>query len=135
MTHNKSKFPSFLMRYGWIILAVLLIYSTFAFFDAITPFNKDYCKFSNQVKCIDLTYDNNQIQFALRSLGDYDYTDTKIILNDEESNTLELAEKEIGVYSINYNSSRVIKGTLTFSYINSESGLRHQEKGKFKLFP
>lgn len=135
MVYKKHKFPKFLMKHGWVILLLLLIYGTFAFFDAVPPFNQDYCKFSDNVKCIDLVYDDNQVQFALRNIGDYDYTDTKVILEDEsESNTLILKEKEVGIYSINYNETRVIKGTVTFSYINSDSGLRHKEKGKFKLF-
>ena len=138
MVYRKHKLPNFLMKYGWILLLIILIYSGFAFFDAIYPFNQEYCKFSDTVKCIDLTYDENQVQFALRSLGDYDYTDTKIILKGTcggESNTLILAEKEIGVFSVDCNATRVIKGELTFSYINEDSGLRHKEKGKFKLFP
>jgi hypothetical protein len=139
MHHKKKHLTDLLMRFGWIILLLILIYAGLAFFDLVPPFNQNHCNFDEGVKCSDLTYYDGQVQFAIRNQEDFDMQETKLII--EASNCEGTTEPilhedhEIEIYSFDCNSTRVIKGKLTLDYKNDESGLRHTVEGKFKLFP
>lgn len=139
MHHKKHKITNFLMKFGWIFLLLILIYTTLAFFDMVPPFNNNQCSFEDSIKCSDLTYYNGQVQFAIRNDADFDMQKTQLIMesNNCKDPTYPLLHKnhEIEVYSFTCNNTRVIKGKLTLDYENDESGLRHTINGKFKLFP
>jgi hypothetical protein len=129
----------FLMTYGWAILVVLAAIGALAYFGVLSPdrFLPEKCTLPAGIACLDFRYTGTAVEMAIQNGAGFDMTNISVTVDGtgctgtDSTTAPTLTNGQQATYSVTCSpDSGKFKGTVTFDYVNQETGMSHSKIGE-----
>ncbi|MBI4144801.1 hypothetical protein HY493_01185 [Candidatus Woesearchaeota archaeon] len=140
--HKKGQAAmEFLMTYGWAILVVLAAIAALAYFGVLSPdrFLPEKCTLPSGLACLDSTLTTSGATIVVQNSLGFGMSNVTLSLSDTAATcvassavtaTINNGEQATFTIACTPTLNAKYKGTLSASYINSDTGLAHTLSGE-----